>query len=115
MVPSNGELEKNLIALRRGNVVITSGQILSNATLSLDGPKSAKNAIDKLLQEANLEAYRRVLPSKKPNRQILLVPKNDISRLEEIIRRKGTWVVNFRSAANVLLGERSVFAFIILI
>ncbi len=105
------QLEQKLIALRRGDVVISSGQLLANATIKLGGSIKAKDVIDRLLQEANLEAYRRVLPRSKSQRQILLVPKNDISRLEEIITRNGTWVVNFRSAANVLLGEKLVYAF----
>ncbi len=106
------QLETNLIALRRGDVVISSGQSLATATLRLESPNQAKKVIDRLLQEANHEAYRRVRPGDKPNRQILFVPKGDIKRLEENIVKKGTWVVNFRSAANVLLGENSVFAFL---
>ncbi len=103
--------ENNLIALRRGEVVLRSGQPLVTVTFRLDNPNQARGVIDRLLQQANLEAFRRVLPSEKPDRQILLVPKDDISRLEEIISEQGTWVVNFRSAANVLLGERQVYAF----
>ncbi len=105
------ELERNLIALRSGNVVIGSGQPLATATVKLTDPKQAKNVIDRMLQEANLEAFRRVRPGVKPNRQILLVPRKDIERLESLIKNKGTWVVNFRSASNVLLGENIVYAF----
>ncbi len=104
-------LEQNLIALRRGAVVISSGQRLATAKFRLQRPTQAKKIIDGLLQEANLEAYRRVRPGEKPNRQILLVPKGDIKRLEEIITKEGNWVVNIRSAVNVLLGEKTVFAF----
>ena len=105
------QLETNLIALRRGNVVLSSGQQLATATLRLEQPNQAKRVIDRLLQEANLEAYQRVLPGEEPNRQILLVPRSDIQRLEAIIRKPGTWVVNMRSAANVLSGEKVVYAF----
>ncbi len=103
--------ESNLIAFRRGDVVLGSGQPLATATISLEKPNQARQAIDRLLQEANFEAFRRVLPGEKPNRQILLVPRGDIQRLESVIKKEGTWVVNIRSAANVLLGEKSVFAF----
>ncbi len=105
------QLESNLIALRSGNVVISSGQTLATATLQLDDPSQAKQVIDRLLQEANLVAFRRVLPGKNPDRQILFVPRTDIKRLENVIRQDGTWVVKFRSASNVLLGENSVYAF----
>ncbi len=105
------QLESNLIALRSGNVVIGSGQPLASATLRLSNPNQSRKVIDRLLQEANLEAFRRVRPGQKLNRQILLVPRKDIKSLEKIIRKKGTWVVNIRSAANVLLGEKIVYGF----
>jgi len=105
------ELEKQRLALRLGSVVLSSGQPLATATLRLESPGQAKQVIDKLLQEANLQAYQRVLPGEKPDRQILLVPRSDIQRLEATIKKPGTWVVNIRSAANVLLGEKVVYAF----
>ncbi len=105
------KLERNFIALRRGDVVISSGQLLSNKILKFESKEKVKREINQLLQKANLEAYRRVLPGETPNKQILLVTRSDINRLEEIIVKKGTWVVNFRSATNVLLGEKLVYAF----
>ncbi len=105
------QLENNLIALRRGDVVLSSGQSLAKATFNLENVNQARNLIDRLLQEANLEAYKRVRPGKSPNRQILLVPKTDIKRLEQVIVKEGSWVVSIRSAANVLRGEKYVYAF----
>jgi len=105
------QLEKNVLALRRGSVVLSSGQPLATATLRLENPGQARQVIDQLLREANLQAYQRVLPGVKVDRQILLVPRSDIQRLEQTIRQPGTWVVNVRSAANVLLGEKVVYAF----
>lgn len=105
------ELENNLIALRRGDVVITSGQPLVTATLRLDSPDQSGDTINRLLQEANQEAFRRVLPGKEPSRQIVLVPRADISKLTSIIRQPGTWVVSILSAGNVLRGEGTVYAF----
>lgn len=105
------ELESNLIALRRGDVVITSGQPLASAKVTLQQPQQAKAVIDALLQQANLNAYRRVLPGQPADRQILLVPKEDINRLTTLLARPGSWVVSILSAANVLRGERQVLAF----
>jgi len=105
------DLEANLIALRRGDVVITSGQPLASAKVKLQQPEQAKAVIDALLQQANLNAFRRVLPDQPPDRQILLVPKEDISRLSSLLARPGSWVVSILSAANVLRGERQVLAF----
>jgi len=104
-------LESNLIALRRGDVVITSGQILSSAKVALERPEQSRQVITALLQQANLNAFRRVLPGQPPDRQILLVPKDDIIKLEGLLAKPGRWVVSILSAANVLRGERQVLAF----
>ena len=105
------ELETNVIALRRGDVVIASGEPLASAKVRLERPNQARESIDGLLQQANLTAFQRLLPGQKVDRQVLLVPRNDIQRLEAMIRKPGTWVVSVRSAANVLRGEGRVVAF----
>ena len=104
-------LEANLIALRRGDVVLTSGQALASAKVKLERPAQAQEVITALLQQANLNAFRRVLPGEPPNRQILLVPISDINKLEGLLGQPGSWVVSIRSAANVLRGEQQVLAF----
>ncbi len=104
-------LETNLLALRRGDVVIASGQPLATAKVKLANPGQAKAVIDSLLQRANLSAFQRVLPGKPADRQILMVPRSDIDRLESLLRQNGTWVVSIRSAGNVLRGETRVLAF----
>ena len=104
-------LEGNVIALRRGDVVIASGQPLATAKVKLDQASQAQTVIDALLQQANLSAFQRLLPDRKPDRQILLVPRKDIQRLKSLLTKPGTWVVSIRSAANVLRGEQRVLAF----
>ncbi len=105
------QLESNVIALRRGDVVIASGQPLATAKVRLQRPGQAREVIDALLQQANLVAFQRLLPGQKPDRQILLVPRNDIDRLGSLLAQRGTWVVSIRSASNVLRGEQRVLAF----
>ena len=105
------QLETNLIALRRGDVVISSGQPLEIAKIQIDNAAQARPVIEALLRQTNLNAYRRVLPGEPVNRQILLVPRSDIAKLEGILSKRGTWVVSVISAANVLKGERQVLAF----
>jgi uncharacterized protein (DUF3084 family) len=104
-------LEANLVALRRGDVVIASGQRLAMAKVRLEQPSQARDVIDTLLQQANREAFARVLPGTPPDRQILLVPRSDITRLEGLLVRPGTWVVSILAATNVLRGETRVLAF----
>ena len=105
------ELEANLLALRRGDVVINSGQSLVIAKVKLQKSSQSKEVIEALLQQANKVAFQRVLPGQSQERQVLLVPRGDIAKLEDVITKPGTWVVSIVSAGNVLRGERRVVAF----
>lgn len=105
------DLESKLIALRRGDVVISSGQPLATAKVTLQKPSQAKAVIEALLRQANQSAFQRVLPGEPPNRQILLVSREDVAKLESLISKGGSWVVSILSAANVLRGERQVLGF----
>jgi uncharacterized protein (DUF3084 family) len=105
------QLETKLIALRRGDVVISSGQPLEIAKVRIERAQQAKPVIEALLRQTNLNIYQRVLPGESAERQILLVPRSDISKLEGILSKPGDWVVSLISAANVLKGERQVVAF----
>ena len=105
------ELEANLLALRRGDVVISSGQSLVIAKVKLQKSSQIKEVIEALLQQANKVAFQRVLPGESQERQVLLVPRGDIAKLEDVITKPGTWVVSIVSAGNVLRGERRVMAF----
>ena len=104
-------LERNLIAMRRGDVVLSSGQPLEIAKVRIDDPAQAKSVINALLQRTNQSVYQRVLPGETPNRQVLLVPRSDIAKLEKTLSKRGEWVISLISAANVLRGERQVVAF----
>ena len=104
------DLERNLVALRRGAVVLSSGQTLATATVRLESPDQAKQAVDRLLREANLNAYSRVRPGEAPDRQLIRVPRSDVERLKGIISKPETWVISLRSATNVLRGELADYA-----
>ena len=105
------DLESKVIALRQGDVLIASGQPLAVARIRLSRQEDGRRSIDALLQEANAAAFRLLLPGQTVNRQILLVPRSDIERLDQALRKPGTWVVIIRSAANILRGEQRVLAF----
>ncbi len=105
------DLEGKVLALRQGDVLIASGQPLAVARIRLGRQEDGRRSIDALLQEANAAAFRLLLPGQKVNRQILLVPRSDIERLDQALRKSGTWVVIIRSAANILRGEQRVLAF----
>ncbi len=105
------KLGNDLFAFRKGEVVITSGQPLATVTVKLGKESNPKEEIENILRQANFNAFLRVQPGETPNRRLVLVRRDHISNLEKKISDKREWVVNIRSAGNVLLGESYVYAF----
>ncbi len=105
------KLEKNLYALRSGDVVISSGQSLITKTIRIDKNDDIKKEIEKILQQANLYAFNLSKTNKSKYRRILLVRKDHIEKLEKLIADNRSWVVSIKSAGNILRGENYVYAF----
>ena len=105
------KLEKNLYALRGGNVVISSGQTLVTKTIKLNKTNDIKKIIESILQQANFYAFNLVKTNQSKYRRILLVRKDDIEKLENKIADNRSWVVRIKSAGNILRGENYVYAF----
>ena len=105
------KLEKNLFALRSGDVVISSGQSLVTKTIKIDKNDDIKKEIETILQQANLYAFNLAKTNKSKYRRILLVRKDHIEKLEKIIADSRSWVVSIKSAGNILRGENYVYAF----
>ena len=105
------KLEKNLFALRSGDVVISSGQSLVTKTIKIDKKDNIKKEIESILQQANLYAFNLSKTNKSKYRRILLVRKDHIESLEKIIADRRSWVVSIKSAGNILRGENYVYAF----
>ncbi len=105
------KLEKNLYALRSGNVVISSGQTLVTKTIKSDKKNDIKKIIESILQQANYNAFNLLKSNQSKYRRILLVRKDDIEKLENTIDDSRSWVVRIKSAGNILRGENYVYAF----
>ncbi|WP_320663328.1 DUF3084 domain-containing protein [Prochlorococcus sp. MIT 1223] len=105
------QVENNFIALRRGDVVISSGQSLASSVISIKDTDQIQKKIENLLQIANYYSYLKIKPGEKPDKRILLIRKDHIKKLEQIIRKRGSWLVHIRSADNVLKGEDYIYAF----
>ncbi len=105
------KMSKGLFAFRKGEVVITSGQSLATFNIKLQEKANIKEEIENIIRKANFNAFLRVSPGKTPDRRMLLVKRDHITRLEELISDQREWVVVIRSAGNVLLGEKYVYAF----
>ena len=105
------KLEKNLFALRSGDVVISSGQSLLTKTIKIDKKDDIKKEIESILQQANFYAFNLAKTNKSKYRRILLIRKDHIENLEKIIADNRSWVVSIKSAGNILRGENYVYAF----
>ncbi len=105
------KLEKNLYALRSGDVVISSGQSLITKTIQIKNNDNIKREIESILQQANFYAFNLTKTNQSKYRRVLLVRKDHIENLEKIIADKRNWVVSIKSAGNILRGENYVYAF----
>ena len=105
------KLEKNLFALRSGDVVISSGQSLITKTIKIDEKDDIKKEIETILQQANFYAFNLTKTNKSKYRRMLLIRKDHIENLEKIISDSRSWVVSIKSAGNILRGENYVYAF----
>jgi len=105
------KLEKNLFALRRGDVVISSGQSLVTKTIKIDKKDDIKKEIEVILQQANFYAFNLTKTNNSKYRRMLLIRKDHIENLEKIIADSRSWVVSIKSAGNILRGENYVYAF----
>ena len=105
------QLERNIIALRSGQVVISSGQSLMISEISATRKVSLDTQLEKIIQDANKLTQKIVIPEIKEPISILLLRKNHIEELGKTIIKGGDWVINIKSVRNVLKGENYVYAF----
>ena len=105
------KLEKNLIALKIGDVVISSGQSLITKTIQIEKSENIKKEIETMLQQANIYAFNLVKTNQSKFRRILRVRNDHIEKLEEILADNRSWVVSIKSVTNILRGDNFVYAF----
>ncbi len=105
------QLERNIIALRSGQVVISSGQSLIISEISANRKVNLETQLAKIIQNANRLTQAIVIPEKKEPVSILLLRKNHVEELGKTIVKGGDWVINIKSVRNVLKGENYVYAF----
>ena len=105
------QLERNLVALRSGKFVIRSGQSLLVSEITSSNKEDIKSQIEKIIINANRYTHNIVKPKSKEIRNLLLLRKNHIEEMQNIILKGGNWVINIKSVRNVLIGEDFVYAF----
>ncbi len=104
------QLEKNIIALRSGQVVISSGQSLIVYEIDGDAITDLDARIESIIKNANRLIQKIVIPDTKEPRNVLYVRRNHVEELKNTIREGGEWIVNLKSVTNVLRGEEYVYA-----
>jgi uncharacterized protein (DUF3084 family) len=111
LVQEIGKLEREAEGLRRGNVAIQRGQVLSSAVVRILDPRSTPAAIDQLLREANRAATQLVRPGTKLQGQIIQITKAEVDQLTKQVSNGQDYVVRISAAGNYLTGENLVQVF----
>ena len=101
------QLKNNINEFRRGNVVIKRGQTLFIAEINSN--PNRKLDLAKIYDSADKYVQKIVIPSKTKIANILLWKTSDISAIESVTGKEGSWILVIKSATNVLKGENYVF------
>ena len=101
------QLKNNINEFRRGNVVIKRGQTLFIAEINPN--QNRKSDLGKIFDSADKYVQKIVIPSKTKIANILLWKPSDISAIESVTGKEGSWILVIKSATNVLKGENYVF------
>jgi uncharacterized protein (DUF3084 family) len=101
-----------LLGLRRGNVTIRAGQILSVGVIqNVTSPEQALQAINTLRLQARRTAIIMTNPRNlAPDQRVVEMAKQDVEGLIKQVSDGKTYVVRILSALNYLEGESQVIA-----
>ena len=103
------KLKSDVKEFRRGNVVIKRGQTLFIAEVTSN--PNIKLNLGKIYNSADRYVQKIVIPSKKEIQNILLWRPSDISEIEGVTQKGGSWILLIKSATNVLRGDNFVFVY----
>jgi len=101
------QLKNNIKEFRRGNIVIKRGQTLFIA--EVDSSSNLKLDLTEIFNEADKFVRKIVIPNNKQARNILLWRPSDITKIQTLASRNGSWILLIKSATNVLKGDNYVF------
>jgi uncharacterized protein (DUF3084 family) len=107
-------LERNvealLIGLRRGNITIRTGQVLSSGVIEgISTREDALGVLNTLLREARTAAI--VLtnpPNLDPNQQVVQITSQSVDRVVSEVSNGNPYFIRILAAANYLEGEENV-------
>ncbi|MEM9003137.1 MAG: DUF3084 domain-containing protein [Cyanobacteria bacterium P01_F01_bin.86] len=102
--------EQQFQDLFRGSVVVARNQPLVSGLIRVSDSQEARQTVDQLLVEANRLAIQQLAPGTSLERQVILIPQEEVTRLVNRIRDRREYVVRILSAANYIIGEPCVVA-----
>ena len=100
-------LKNNISEFRRGNIVIKRGQTLFIA--EVNSSSNIKLDLANIFNKADKFVRKIVIPSNKDAKNILLWRPSDITNIESIASKGGSWILLIKSSTNVLRGDNYVF------
>lgn len=101
-------LEQDYQQLFQGNVTLRRGQVLSAGVVRIVEPTAARQAVDRLLLQANRVALERTRPSNKTYKeQVILIRQAEVNKLIAQIDDGKDYVVRIISAGNYVAGAES--------
>ncbi|MBE7380592.1 MAG: DUF3084 domain-containing protein [Leptolyngbya sp. SIO1E4] len=103
-------LERQFEGLFRGSVVVGRNQPLVAGLIRVSNLQEARQAVDRLLRQANRTAIREIAPGTSTEQQVILIPQEDVTQLVNRISDGQEYVVRILSAANYIIGEPCVVA-----
>jgi uncharacterized protein (DUF3084 family) len=98
--------------LRLGKLALVRGQVIAEAVIRVEKPLAAKQAVIKLLQEANRSALKQLSEpgsnSQSDRKSILFATAQQIQQLSKQIDDGREYVVRIFSAGNYVRGEKRI-------
>lgn len=104
-------LDREIQALREGDVVIFNKQVLAAGVVRIVEPEGARQAVDQLLQQANRNVLDTILPgTQSVQSQVVQIPSVEVEQLITRLQDGQDYVVRILSGGNYLVGEPCVLA-----
>ncbi|MBD2185332.1 DUF3084 domain-containing protein [Aerosakkonema funiforme] len=98
-------LEQDYQQLFRGNVTVRRGQVLAAGVVRIVEPSAARQAVDRLLLQANRVALERTHPDNKNlKQQVIVIRQADVNQLIDKIDDGKDYVVRIISSGNYVAG-----------
>lgn len=105
-------LERDFQAIRAGTVVIRRGQILASGVVRILEPPAARQAVERLLQEANRTTIKLLQPGNtKAGEAVIQITNTEVEQLIEQIKDGKDYVVKILATANYLREEKVIQVF----